>query len=95
MEASWSVHIEIHSFFSPFFHQSLTLYKINTIFYFAGRFYDKFTEYFIGGGPQLRAPEVIFSGTDRFRLNTEPMGTVHLELNIIQKNFKKYGVETY
>ncbi|XP_014284548.1 B9 domain-containing protein 2 isoform X1 [Halyomorpha halys] len=60
-----------------------------------GKFYDKFTEYFIGGGPQLRSPEVIFSGADRFRLNTEPMGSVILELNVIQKNFQKYGVETY
>ncbi|KAF6214297.1 hypothetical protein GE061_009037 [Apolygus lucorum] len=33
-----------------------------------GRLYDKFSEYFIGGGPQLRNPDIIFGGSDRFRL---------------------------
>ncbi|XP_014253483.1 B9 domain-containing protein 2 [Cimex lectularius] len=60
-----------------------------------GKLYDKFSEFFIGGGPQLRNPDIIFNGLDRFRLSTEPMGIVDLEFNLIQKNFQKYGVETY
>lgn len=50
--------------------------------------------YFLGGGPQLKLPDLVYSGTDRYKLHTQTMGTVHLELNIILRNFEKFGVQT-
>ncbi|KAL1124534.1 hypothetical protein AAG570_001160 [Ranatra chinensis] len=60
-----------------------------------GSLIDKFRHYFVGGGPQLRENDIIYNGFNRYRLTTEPMGTVIMEFNLIQKNFKKFGVETY
>lgn len=48
---------------------------------------------FLGGGPQLRNPDVIYNGADRYRLQTVAMGKVHLSLSIILRNFDQYGVE--
>jgi B9 domain-containing protein 2 len=50
--------------------------------------------YFVGGGLQLRAPELVYTGADRPRLQTEAMGTVVLDLGVITHNFENYGVET-
>ncbi|GFR15089.1 b9 domain-containing protein 2 [Trichonephila clavata] len=55
---------------------------------------DRFYEYFLGGGLQLKNPENIYQGLDRFRLQTDTMGIVHLELNVISKNFHKHGIIT-
>ncbi|XP_021916275.1 B9 domain-containing protein 2-like isoform X3 [Zootermopsis nevadensis] len=54
---------------------------------------DQFVQYFLGGGPQLKNPDLIYSGNDRYRLQTETMGVVHLELGVVLRNFDKYGVE--
>lgn len=58
-----------------------------------GSFRDQLLQEIVGGGPQLRYPNVIYSGADRHRLQTVTRGTVHLELNIIVRNFEKFGVE--
>lgn len=50
--------------------------------------------YFVGGGLQLRSSELVYTGVDRPRLQTEAMGTVILELGVITHNFESYGVET-
>lgn len=47
----------------------------------------------MGGGPQLKIPDLIYSGSDRYRLQTIAMGVVHIEVGIILRNFKKYGIE--
>jgi len=59
----------------------------------SGTLQDQFVQYFLGGGPQLKNPDLIYSGNDRYRLQTETMGVVHLELGVILRNFDKYGVE--
>ncbi|XP_029908309.1 B9 domain-containing protein 2 [Myripristis murdjan] len=58
-----------------------------------GSWQEQLAQIFVGGGPQLRTPDLIYSGADRYRLHTEAMGTVELELGIIMRHFDKYGVE--
>lgn len=55
---------------------------------------EEFRRFFLGGGIQLRSVDLVYSGNERYRLQTETMGTVHLEFNVILRNFSKYGVET-
>lgn len=38
-------------------------------------------------------PDVVYTGLDRYKLQTEAMGIVHIELGLILRNFEKYGVE--
>eukprot|EP00035_Acanthoeca_spectabilis_P020457 m.433016 g.433016 ORF g.433016 m.433016 type:complete len:179 (+) comp17518_c0_seq1:220-756(+) len=59
-----------------------------------GNVFQQAQSYFVGGGLQLRAPELVYTGVDRPRLQTEAMGTVVLELGVITHNFENYGVET-
>ncbi|KAK6623633.1 hypothetical protein RUM43_009485 [Polyplax serrata] len=60
-----------------------------------GSLKEEVTRYFMGGGLQLKRPDVIYSGTDRNRLQTETMGKVYFELGVILRNFHKYGVECF
>ncbi|XP_077582763.1 B9 domain-containing protein 2 [Stigmatopora nigra] len=59
-----------------------------------GSVLEELSQKFVGGGPQLRNPDIIYSGADRYRLRTEAVGTVELELGIIMRHFDKYGVES-
>ncbi|CAM4667952.1 unnamed protein product [Leuciscus chuanchicus] len=59
-----------------------------------GSWQDQLAEMFVGGGPQLRSPDLIYSGADRYRLHTVGMGTVELELCVILRHFDRYGVES-
>lgn len=59
-----------------------------------GTLTEQFRQYFLGGGAQLKSPDLVHSATDRYRLQTETMGSVHLELSVILRNFTKFGVET-
>lgn len=59
-----------------------------------GSLQDEFTRYFLGGGPQLCVPDIVYTGNDRYKLHTQTMGIVHLEISIILRNFTKYGVES-
>ena len=49
--------------------------------------------HFIGGGLELTDIERTQSGKDRFRLKTVATGTVHLELGLVFRDFKKFGIE--
>lgn len=60
-----------------------------------GSWQEQLAQMFVGGGPQLRNPDLIYSGADRYRLHTEAMGTVELELGVILRHFDKYGVENW
>lgn len=60
-----------------------------------GTWQDQLAEMFVGGGPQLRSPDLIYSGADRYRLHTVGMGTVELELCVILRHFDRYGVESW
>ena len=50
---------------------------------------------FIGGGVELTDAErsLQAGGTDRFRLKTVATGMVHLELGLVFRDFKKFGIE--
>ena len=58
-----------------------------------GTFQEEIMQHFVGGCPQLKNPDLIYNGADRYKLHTRAMGKVHLNLNIILRNFDKYGVE--
>ncbi|KAG7321133.1 hypothetical protein KOW79_015548 [Hemibagrus wyckioides] len=59
-----------------------------------GTWQEQLAETFVGGGFQLRSPDLIYSGADRYRLHTEAMGTVELELCVILRHFERYGIES-
>lgn len=59
----------------------------------AGTFREQVSQYFVGGGPQLKNPDLIYSGADRYRLNTVAMGNVHMNIGVVLRNFDKYGIE--
>lgn len=58
-----------------------------------GSLRERFVQFFLGGGPQLKYPDLVFSANDRYKLNTESMGMVSFEINLIFRNFEKFGVE--
>lgn len=58
-----------------------------------GSMKDQITSYFVGGGLQLKNPELAIANSETYRLKTASMGKIHLRLNVILRNFEKYGVE--
>ena len=50
------------------------------------------TAFFLGGVPVLKHKELVASPVDRFRLQTEPSGVVQINIGVVVKDFKKYGV---
>ena len=48
--------------------------------------------FFLGGVPVLKHKELVASPVDRFRLQTEPSGVVQINVGVVVKDFKKYGV---
>ena len=48
--------------------------------------------FFLGGAPRLKHAEIVISPADRFRLHTQPSGLVNLQLNVLCKDFARYGV---
>lgn len=58
-----------------------------------GSLRDSFVQFFLGGGPQVKYPDLIFSSERRYKLSTEAMGIVTFELDLVLKNFTNYGVE--
>ncbi|XP_044527066.1 B9 domain-containing protein 2 isoform X2 [Gracilinanus agilis] len=58
-----------------------------------GGWREQLARAFVGGGPQLLHSDVVYSGADRYRLHTVSAGTVYMELNLILRNFGRYGVE--
>lgn len=59
-----------------------------------GTLKEELTQYFVGGCLQLKSPDMIYSGADRYKLHTVAMGKVHVQLNIILRNFDKFGIES-
>ncbi|XP_074038367.1 B9 domain-containing protein 2 isoform X2 [Leptinotarsa decemlineata] len=58
-----------------------------------GSLKQRFIQYFLGGGIQLKYPDQIFSPSERYKLSTETMGVVSFELTVLLRNFTNYGVE--
>ena len=59
----------------------------------SGSLRDTISQFYVGGGHQLRNPDVLISSTDRYRLTTTAMGKVAIELGVVLRNFDKFGVE--
>ena len=59
----------------------------------AGTFREQISQMFLGGSAQLRNPDLIYSGADRYHLRTQAMGKVHMQVSVILRNFDKYGIE--
>jgi B9 domain-containing protein 2 len=59
-----------------------------------GTLLDRITEMLMGGTYQLKDDSILWSGEDRKKLTTITVGRVHLHLNILLRNFSKYGVQT-
>ena len=57
-----------------------------------GDAWARFQQSLVGGGPQLKAEEVVHAPGDRFRLQTRSTGLVHVELNVVAKDFHKYEI---
>ncbi|KAI9104843.1 B9 domain-containing protein [Phlyctochytrium arcticum] len=55
-------------------------------------YWDGIRNFFSGSSPVLRNLEMIHTPADRFRLTTQTMGNVHLEIGIMLRNFEGYGV---
>lgn len=53
-----------------------------------------FLEFIMGGNLQLKDESIIWSGDDRKSIRTFGVGTVHLHLNVLLRNFSKFGVQT-
>lgn len=58
-----------------------------------GNFRERITQYFLGGGLQLKYPDLLYSSIERYKLRTETMGIVHFEFNVVLRNFDKFGIE--
>lgn len=59
----------------------------------SGTYREQISQSFLGGGPQLKNPDLIYSGADRYKLHTIAMGNVHLQIGVILRNFDKFGIE--
>ncbi|NWH69070.1 B9D2 protein, partial [Geococcyx californianus] len=58
-----------------------------------GTWRQRLRQRWLGGGPQLRHPELaVAEGCERFRLRTEAAGVVLLELGVIPRHLARYGV---
>jgi B9 domain-containing protein 2 len=55
---------------------------------------DRLIESLLGGSSQLKDDSLVWSGEDRRKLTTVTVGRVHLHLNVLLRNFSKYGVQT-
>ena len=46
----------------------------------------------MGGAPRLKHEDIVYSPGDRYRLMTRSTGLVHVQFQIVLKDFAKYGV---
>ena len=59
-----------------------------------GSFTEELSRYFVGGGIELADSKVGGGGAaDRLHLRTVTAGSIHLELGLIFRDFKKFGIE--
>ncbi len=49
--------------------------------------------FFLGGSPEVTRDSLVYSSADRQKVRTEAMGTIHLQLGVVLRNFDKFGVE--
>ncbi len=59
-----------------------------------GSLRDSVASFYVGGGHRLKNPDLVGSGSDRFRLTSTAMGKVRVQLGVVLRNFDKFGVES-
>uniref|UniRef100_A0A1I8HZI6 B9 domain-containing protein 2 n=1 Tax=Macrostomum lignano TaxID=282301 RepID=A0A1I8HZI6_9PLAT len=59
-----------------------------------GSFMDEVSAKFVGGGIQLKRPDLVYELHDRRNVHSTAGGKVHLELSVILRNFDKFGVDS-
>ncbi|UXI15696.1 neural stem cell-derived dendrite regulator [Sarcoptes scabiei] len=60
-----------------------------------GSVLDRLAQMFNGESLHLSEEWLIYSSEHRFRLHTENTGSICLDLNLILKDFEKFGIETH
>lgn len=58
-----------------------------------GNWQDRLKDKFLGLTLQLKTPSILVNTQDRFELLTESMGTVRINLQILSRNFEKFGCD--
>lgn len=48
--------------------------------------------FFMGVNPKLKNIDSIYNTNDRYRLHTESMGKIHLELTVLARGFEEQGI---
>jgi len=59
-----------------------------------GTMKEQVVEMIVGGRMQVKDLSIVHNGEDRRKLTTISCGTVHMRLDLLLRNFKKYGVTT-
>ena len=59
----------------------------------AGTTQEEYRAEFLGVMPHLRNDHLVHEPSDRFRLVTTTMGHVHINVGVLVKDFKDFGVE--
>eukprot|EP00698_Gefionella_okellyi_P000071 TRINITY_DN10051_c0_g1_i1.p1 TRINITY_DN10051_c0_g1~~TRINITY_DN10051_c0_g1_i1.p1 ORF type:complete len:192 (+),score=14.17 TRINITY_DN10051_c0_g1_i1:45-578(+) len=54
---------------------------------------ERLSSFFFGAAPQLINDETVYSTADRFRVRSASSGVVHVHIDVIAKDFAKYGVQ--
>ncbi|XP_018802683.1 PREDICTED: B9 domain-containing protein 2 [Bactrocera latifrons] len=55
--------------------------------------WDSVREKFGGGGVGLSKADLIYTGVERYKLQTRSSGKIIIDLNLVFRNFAKFGVE--
>lgn len=55
---------------------------------------DAFKAFFVGGNPRLKHTDVVHKAGERFLLQTESRGMVHVRLGVVLKDFAKNHVQS-
>ncbi|XP_046801130.1 B9 domain-containing protein 2 isoform X2 [Lucilia cuprina] len=55
--------------------------------------YDSVREKFGGGGLALCKEDLIYSGLERYKLQTRSSGKIIIDINLVFRNFAKFGIE--
>ncbi|KAL7738958.1 hypothetical protein ACLKA6_001354 [Drosophila palustris] len=67
--------------------------EINTWKIAPSTWWQSIRERFGGGGAALSKSDLLFSGVERYKLQTRSSGRIIVELNLIFRKFEEYGVE--
>eukprot|EP00792_Barthelona_sp_PAP020_P012567 TRINITY_DN7288_c0_g1_i1.p1 TRINITY_DN7288_c0_g1~~TRINITY_DN7288_c0_g1_i1.p1 ORF type:complete len:188 (+),score=41.04 TRINITY_DN7288_c0_g1_i1:27-566(+) len=58
-----------------------------------GTLSQRIQAFFVGGAPQLEDDSFAFTDSSRFQLESQTTGIVHIDINMIARNFRPQGVQ--